>query len=92
MPASSRSTRAPAKSSAPSSPAISSPGDFSSLGFFSLRLLPHELEGAPSFAFCAKGGLLRSNVTNPLLCALAFLFSANSAAGVYPDPVGVNSV
>src|SRR5208282_4116836 len=32
------------------------------------------LEGAPSFANCAKGGLRRSNVTHPLLSTLVFLF------------------
>src|SRR5208337_1046382 len=38
-------------------------------------LAPHNdvLEGAPPFAFCAKGGLLRSDATISLLCELCSL-------------------
>jgi len=42
------------------------------LGFPSLRYPSHELEGAPSFAPFAKGGLLPSNATHLLLFALGF--------------------
>jgi len=35
------------------------------------------LEGAPSFAFFAKGGLLPSNATQLLLLAFGFAFSDN---------------
>ena len=38
------------------------------LGFLLQRHLTLELEGAPSFAFCAKGGLLRPVTSAPLLC------------------------
>ncbi len=65
------------------------PGSWVSLGFPWLRHQANELEGAPSFASSAKGGLLRSNVPTSLVfasvgtatldCAPGFLFSVNSA-------------
>jgi hypothetical protein len=42
----------------------------------------HVLEGAPSFAPFAKGGLLRSKATTPLLFPIRFVFSANSVLSV----------
>jgi len=46
------------------------------LVFSWLALTTSVFEGAPSFALFAKGGLLRSDASIPLLLILVFLFSA----------------
>jgi hypothetical protein len=56
------------------------------LGFLLEHHSTNELEGGLPFAplLCAKGGLLRSCATKPLLETLAFLFSALFASPPLP--------
>ncbi len=44
------------------------------LGFHPITPLNEVLEGAPSFAFCAKGGLLQSGTAVPLLFCFTLVF------------------
>jgi len=53
------------------------PYSSSILGFPPSATQSTELEGAPSFAPYAKGGLLRSNIARALLLALVFLRALN---------------
>jgi len=51
-----------------------------------LRRLSHELEGAPSFAFYAKGGLLRSDTSVPLHLGFLLRCATNPMSLRVPHP------